>query len=103
MGGIVWIDGKRQGVLEAFLKQCEWRVASGKDPRTFGWGAYLELWVPLKKQVTWDFPAGPVVKNLPCNPGDSGSTPCLGAEFPHAREELSPQATSRESMCRLTQ
>ena len=26
----------------------------------------------LKKCVLWDFPGGPVVKNLPANAGDSG-------------------------------
>ena len=26
----------------------------------------------LKKYVLWDFPGGPVVKNLPANAGDSG-------------------------------
>ena len=28
-----------------------------------------------KKTTSWDFPAGPVVKNLPCNSGDMGSIP----------------------------
>ena len=29
----------------------------------------------------WDFPAGPVVKNLPSNAGDTGSIP--GSGGPH--------------------
>ena len=31
-----------------------------------------------KNQAKRDFPGGPVVKNLPANAGDSGSTPELG-------------------------
>ena len=31
-----------------------------------------------------DFTAGPVVKNLPCNAGDAGSTPSPGTKIPHA-------------------
>ena len=41
-----------------------------------------------------------MVKNLPCNEGDSGSIPGPGTEIPHATGQLlSPQATTRESMC----
>ena len=28
--------------------------------------------------MTWDFPGGAVVKNLPANAGDAGSNPGLG-------------------------
>ena len=31
-----------------------------------------------KKFLTWDFPGGAVVKNLPANAGDMGSSPGLG-------------------------
>ena len=27
----------------------------------------------ITKTKTWDFPGGPVVKDLPCNAGDTGS------------------------------
>ena len=32
-----------------------------------------------------DFPGGPVVKNLPCNVGDTGSIPGRAIKIPHAR------------------
>ena len=39
----------------------------------------------------WDFPGGPVVKNLPCNAGDVGSIPGQGTKILHAVElKLSP-------------
>ena len=31
-----------------------------------------------KKTACWDFPGGAVVKNLPANAEDTGSSPCLG-------------------------
>ena len=45
------------------------------------------------KKPCWDFPGGPVVKNLPCKAGDSG--------LKHAVEELNPctSATELESLC----
>ena len=33
-----------------------------------------------------DFSGGPVVKNLSCNAGDSGSIPVPGIKIPHATE-----------------
>ena len=45
-----------------------------------------------------DFPGGPVVKNSPCNAGDSGLIPGWGTKVPHASEKLSPRATARESV-----
>ena len=51
-----------------------------------------------------DFPGGPVVKNLPCNAGDVGSSPGWGTGISHASEQLShalqalsPCITSRQS------
>ena len=35
------------------------------------------------------FPGGPVVKNLPYNAGDAGSTSSLGTKIPHAMRQLS--------------
>ena len=43
-----------------------------------------------------DFPDGPVVKNLPSNPGDEGLIPGWGTKIPQASEQLSPQATTTE-------
>ena len=44
-------------------------------------------------------PSGPVVKNPPSNAGDTGSNqgsiPGWGTKIPHAKEQLSPRATTR--------
>ena len=47
----------------------------------------------------WDFPAGPVVKNLPTNAKDTGSIPAWGTKIPHAWGPCSAtrEATTRES------
>ena len=37
-----------------------------------------------------------MVKNLPCNAGDTGSIPRQGTRIPHAMEQLSPHATNTE-------
>ena len=47
----------------------------------------------------WDFPGGPVVKNLPPNAGDIGSIPGRGTKIPHATEHLSPGTATREPAC----
>ena len=36
-----------------------------------------------KKMPSWDFPSGPVVKNLPCNAGEMSSIPGWGTKIPH--------------------
>ena len=43
-----------------------------------------------------DFPAGPVVENLPSSAGDAGSNPGQGTKTPHAMEQISllPQLRS---------
>ena len=40
------------------------------------------------KRLHGDFPNGPMVKNLPCNAGDTASIPGLGTNIPHATEQL---------------
>ena len=42
------------------------------------------------------FPGGPEVKNPPCNGGDPGSIPGLGAEIPHAGDQPSQCSTTTE-------
>ena len=42
----------------------------------------------------WDFPGGPVIKNLPSNAGDAGSIPGRGTKIPHAVGQLSPHAAT---------
>ena len=44
---------------------------------------------------SWDFPAGPVVKNPPPNAGGHWFNPWLG-KIPRATGELSPGATAAE-------
>ena len=43
-----------------------------------------------------DFPGDTVVKNLPANAGDKGSSPGPG-RFPHAAEQLSLCSTNTET------
>ena len=52
----------------------------------------------IKKLKTGDFPGGPVVKNLPCNAGDTCSVPGQGNKLPHALKQLSPHAVTPEPM-----
>ena len=49
--------------------------------------------------LDWDFPGGPVVKNLPYNAGDAGSNPGQGTRIPHAMGQLSPRTTTTELVC----
>ena len=39
---------------------------------------YYELIINCKNRVPWGFPGGSVVKNLPANAGDMGSSPGPG-------------------------
>ena len=48
------------------------------------------------KNQGWDFPGGPVVKNLPSNAEDEGSIPGRGIKIPYATGQLSPRATTTE-------
>ena len=50
----------------------------------------------LKMNVIWDFPGGPVVKNLPCSVGDVGSIPGQGTKIPHVLEQLNLCAAPTE-------
>ena len=40
-------------------------------------------------------PLGPVVKNLPCNAGDTGSIPGPGTKIPDASGQLNSHATTK--------
>ena len=51
--------------------------------------AESELIAASSTTIKWDFPRGPMVKNLPANVGDTGSIPGPG-RFPSAEEQLSP-------------
>ena len=47
-----------------------------------------DLYVEYFKN-SWDFPGGPVVKNPPCNAGDTSSMLGPGTKIPHASGQLS--------------
>ena len=51
----------------------------------------------LFKWPYWDFPGGPVVKNLPSNAGDEGSILVRGTKIPHTAGQLSLGAVTREA------
>lgn len=53
-----------------------------------------------KKFILGDFPGGPVIKNPSCSEGVTNWNHCQGTKNPHATEQLSPRATTRESVCR---
>ena len=55
---------------------------------------YLET--AFRNHAKGDFPDGSVVKNLPSNAGDAGSSPCRGVKISHAVGKLSPCSTTRE-------
>ena len=46
-----------------------------------------------------DFPGGPGLKNSLCNAGDVGSIPGQGTKIPHAMEQISLCAITREPTC----
>ena len=48
------------------------------------------------KTTKWDFPGGPLVKNLPSNAENVGSIPGQGTKIPHATAQLSLRATATE-------
>ena len=48
----------------------------------------------------WDFPGGPVVKNLPSNAGDTGLILGRGTKIPHATGQLSPCTAMKDPACR---
>lgn len=51
-----------------------------------------------KQAKCWDLPGDPVLKNMSCNAGDTGSVPGQKTKFPHAVEQFSPHATTAESV-----
>ena len=60
--------------------------------------AWLRPWLRPHHEfsVLWDFPGGPVVKNLPCNAGEVSSILVWEMKPPHAVEQLSPCAITTE-------
>ena len=50
-------------------------------------------------EYRWDFPGGPVVKNMPRNARSVGSVPGRGTKVTHALRQLSLQDATTEPMC----
>ena len=50
------------------------------------------------KENPWDFPDSPLVKNPPCNAGDTGLISGEGTKIPCVSEQLRLNATTRESV-----
>ena len=48
------------------------------------------------KSVLLGFPGGPVVKSLPHNGGNVGSTPGRGTKIPHVKGQPSPRAATKD-------
>ena len=46
----------------------------------------------------WDFPDGPVVKNLPSNAGDAGLIPGWGTKISHAEGQLTEAQALQEKI-----
>ena len=77
------------------------RNGSDREGPECGWGGGEET------DGEGDFPGGPVVKNLPCNAGDTGLIPGWGTNTPYATEQLNPcmrhnqrnQVASSEPAC----
>ena len=55
--------------------------------------------IAMVKNINRNFPDGSVVKNLPCNAGDTGSVPGPRIKTPHALGQLSPCMASVEFTC----
>ena len=53
-----------------------------------------------QRQMTWDFPGGPVVKNLSSKTGDTGSILGWGTKISNAMEQLSLHAPTKDPMYR---
>ena len=58
----------------------------------------------LKTRILWGFPGGTVVKNLPANAGDTGSSPDPGkSHIPRSNKARAPQLLSLRSRTRAPQ
>ena len=106
----LWGRQRFQGKVKVKLLSCvpffatPWTVAYQASPSMGSKGEHkkkvskkMNELTSLKKNF-WDFPGGPVVKNLPHNAGDANSIPGRRTKVPHAVEQLSPSTTSRESV-----
>ena len=60
-----------------------------------------QIWenLSIKIKNNRDLPAHPLVKDLPCNTGDSNSTLGQGTKIPYATEQLNSHPETREPVC----
>ena len=72
------------------------RLAESTYVASLGRWLVLCLPLPLFKTQLQGFPGGPVVKKPPSNAGDLGSIPGREIKIPHAAEQLSPHAPTKE-------
>ena len=88
-----WCWTGRPGVLQFMGLQ---RV--GHDWATdLIWSDGMMLCLYQKNRI-WDFPGGPMIKNLPSNVGHSGLTPSWGINIPYAMRQLNPHLNERKLM-----
>ena len=80
-------------ILCHFLLACKYSAEKSADS-LMGVPLFITSCFSLAafKDLSWDFPGCPVVKNLPSNVGDASSIPGQGSKIPHATGQLSPSA-----------
>ena len=77
-------------------------VKASLKEKHVGWeilfGLFLQNKIFHKTQLIgyWDSPGGPVIKNLSCSAGDTGSIPGQGIRILHALGKLGPRAATTE-------
>ena len=74
--------------LAAKAWACDPLLASGPRERVF-WSPFWKRLFSHIKSTALGFPDGPVVKNPPCNAGDTSSMLGPGTKIPHASGQLS--------------
>ena len=82
----------RHGERAAQLSQQCWWVRGPRGQSE----VRRKLPMNIREWSERDLPGGPVVKESPCNAGDTGSIPGPGPKTPRAARQLSPQTTTRE-------
>ena len=61
------------------MQPCPLRYDSAPDPWDLRFGVCFQS--AVKNVLSWGFPGGSLVKNLPANAGDPGSSPDLGRSY----------------------
>jgi len=95
----LWVSRLLGGFTWEVWGVTGWRVNLKRETQEFHlctkliqeeWILHLLSITHHKKDGIRTFPDGPVVKNLPCNSGDSCSIPSWGTKIPYASEQLNP-------------